>query len=167
MKIFTDIQSLLADHRSELAHFTKELRDVSYLIRLFTDFQYILDMISSKLNFALVAKQSFSISLDRTKDMSSFILGLFEKYVEETSKLQNHTNQTHEAQVKSLEEFQKAYEVIHPPYGSPLISNYVGQLVYLTNTITSCRSNQSPRNNGFWRISPAWCLNTLCGKESW
>ncbi|KAM0877192.1 hypothetical protein ACQ4PT_035653 [Festuca glaucescens] len=80
LKIFTDIQSLLADHRSELAHFTKELRD------------------------------SFCISLDRTKDMSSFILGLFEKYVEETSKLQNHTNHTHEAQVKSLEEFQKAYE---------------------------------------------------------
>ncbi|CAM0911628.1 unnamed protein product [Alopecurus aequalis] len=80
LKIFTDIQSLLADHRSELAHFTKELRD------------------------------SFSISLDRTKDMSSFILGLFEKYLEETSKLQNHSNHTHEAQVKSLEEFQKAYE---------------------------------------------------------
>jgi len=80
LKIFTDIQSLLADHRSELAHFTKELRD------------------------------SFCISLDRTKDMSSFILGLFEKYLEETSKLQNHSNHTHEEQVKSLEEFQKAYE---------------------------------------------------------
>jgi hypothetical protein len=122
-------------------------------------------MIGSKLIFSLVAKQSFCISLDRTKDMSSFILGLFEKYVEETSKLQNHSNHTHEAQVKSLEEFQKAYEVIHPPFCSPLIGRIM--LVYLTNTITSCRSNQSLRNKGFWRISPVWCLNTLFGKESW
>uniref|UniRef100_A0A0D3H362 Kinesin-like protein n=1 Tax=Oryza barthii TaxID=65489 RepID=A0A0D3H362_9ORYZ len=79
-KIFGDIQNLLADHRSEVAHFTQELRE------------------------------SFRISLDRTKDMSSFILGLFDKYVEETSKLQSHSNHTHEAQVKSLEDFQKAYE---------------------------------------------------------
>ncbi|KAF0898400.1 hypothetical protein E2562_007241 [Oryza meyeriana var. granulata] len=79
-KIFSDIQNLLGDHRSEVAHFTQELRE------------------------------SFRISLDRTKDMSSFILGLFDKYVEETSKLQSHSNHTHEAQVKSLEDFQKAYE---------------------------------------------------------
>uniref|UniRef100_A0A0E0EP06 Kinesin-like protein n=1 Tax=Oryza meridionalis TaxID=40149 RepID=A0A0E0EP06_9ORYZ len=79
-KIFGDIQNLLTDHRSEVAHFTQELRE------------------------------SFRISLDRTKDMSSFILGLFDKYVEETSKLQSHSNHTHEAQVKSLEDFQKAYE---------------------------------------------------------
>uniref|UniRef100_A0A0D9XAV0 Kinesin-like protein n=1 Tax=Leersia perrieri TaxID=77586 RepID=A0A0D9XAV0_9ORYZ len=79
-KIFGDIQNLLADHRSEVGHFTQELRE------------------------------SFRVSLDRTKNMSSFILGLFDKYAEETSKLQNHSNQTHEAQVKSLQDFQKAYE---------------------------------------------------------
>ncbi|KAG8048309.1 hypothetical protein GUJ93_ZPchr0008g14046 [Zizania palustris] len=79
-KIFSDIQNLLADHRSEVAHFTQEMRE------------------------------TFRISLDRTKDMSSFILELFDKYVEETSKLQSHSNHTHEAQVKSLEDFQRAYE---------------------------------------------------------
>ncbi|KAK8451674.1 hypothetical protein SEVIR_6G249100v4 [Setaria viridis] len=78
--IFSDIQNLLTTHRSELTHFTRELRE------------------------------SFLISLDRTKDMSTFIIGLFNKYVEETSKLHSHSNNTHEAQMKSIEDFQMAYE---------------------------------------------------------
>ncbi|KAG2580692.1 kinesin-like protein KIN-5C [Panicum virgatum] len=78
--IFSDIQNLLTTHRSELTHFTQELRE------------------------------SFLISLDRTKEMSTFIIGLFDKYVEETSKLHSHSNNTHEAQMKSIEDFQIAYE---------------------------------------------------------
>ncbi|RLN04146.1 hypothetical protein C2845_PM13G25800 [Panicum miliaceum] len=78
--IFSDIHNLLTTHRSELTHFTQELRE------------------------------SFLISLDRTKEMSIFIIGLFDKYVEETSKLHSHSNNTHEAQMKSIEDFQIAYE---------------------------------------------------------
>ncbi|KAJ1269639.1 hypothetical protein BS78_07G227200 [Paspalum vaginatum] len=78
--IFNDIHKLLTTHRSEMTHFTQEL------------------------------KESFKISLDRTKDMSTFIIGLFDKYVEETSKLHSHSNNTHEAQMKSIEDFKMAYE---------------------------------------------------------
>jgi kinesin family member 11 len=45
--------------------------------------------------------------------MSTYIIGLFDKYVEETSKLQSHSNNTHEAQMKSIEDFQMVYEVNH------------------------------------------------------
>ncbi|OEL29353.1 Kinesin-like protein KIN-5C, partial [Dichanthelium oligosanthes] len=55
--------------------------------------------------------KSFLISLGRTKEMSTFIIGLFDKYVEETSKLHSHSNNTHEAQMKSIEDFQMVYEV--------------------------------------------------------
>ncbi|CAO2169991.1 unnamed protein product [Urochloa humidicola] len=78
--IFSDIQKLLTTHRSELTHFTQELRE------------------------------SFLISLDRTKEMSTFIIGLFDKYVEETLKLHSHSNNTHETQMKSIQDFQMAYE---------------------------------------------------------
>ncbi|TVU04542.1 hypothetical protein EJB05_47656 [Eragrostis curvula] len=78
--IFSDIQKLLTTHRSEMTHFTQELRE------------------------------SFRISLDRTKEMSTFIIGLFDKYLEETSKLHSHSSNTHEEQMKSIEDFQKAYK---------------------------------------------------------
>ncbi|ONM04052.1 kinesin-related protein4 [Zea mays] len=81
--IFNDIHKLLTTHRSEMTHFTQQLRE------------------------------SFQISLDRTKEMSTYIIGLFDKYVEETSKLQSHSNNTHEAQMKSIEDFQMVYEVNH------------------------------------------------------
>jgi kinesin family member 11 len=45
--------------------------------------------------------------------MSTYIIGLFDKYVEETSKLHSHSNNTHEAQMKSIEDFQMVYEVSH------------------------------------------------------
>ncbi|KAK3124120.1 hypothetical protein QOZ80_8AG0640690 [Eleusine coracana subsp. coracana] len=78
--IFNDIQKLLTTHRSEMTHFTQEL------------------------------KESFRISLDRSKEMSTYIIGLFDKYIEETSKLHSHSSDTHEAQMKSIEDFQKAYK---------------------------------------------------------
>lgn len=94
--------------------------------------------------------------------MSSFILGLFDKYVEETSKLQSHSNHTHEAQVKSLEDFQKAYEVIDPPFVCLIGKIW---LLYLTSIL--CRSNQNQKNKSFWRTSPVWFLNTLLDNENW
>jgi kinesin family member 11 len=67
--------------------------------------------------------------LDRTKEMSTFIIGLFDKYVEETSKLHSHSNNTHEAQMKSIEDFQIAYEVRHLSLFFTHCQNLVG--VYL------------------------------------
>jgi kinesin family member 11 len=54
--------------------------------------------------------------LDRTKEMSTYIIGLFDKYLEETSKLHSHSNSTHEVQMKIIEDFQKAYMVSHLPF---------------------------------------------------
>ena len=115
--IFSDIQNLLTTHRSELTHFTQELREVSYNLCWFhislQIFEHFNNDHKSYLEFAPAVLQSFLISLDRTKEMSTFIIGLFDKYVEETSKLHSHSNNTHEAQMKSIEDFQIAYEVRH------------------------------------------------------
>jgi hypothetical protein len=67
------------------------------------------------LSLLLLFLQSFRISLDRTKEMSTYIIGLFDKYLEETSKLHSHSNSTHEVQMKIIEDFQKAYMVSHLP----------------------------------------------------
>ncbi|XP_073098956.1 kinesin-like protein KIN-5C [Elaeis guineensis] len=79
-QIFGDLQRILSNHRGEIAHFTQELREV------------------------------FSISSDRTKEMSKFILGLLDRIREETKEFQNDSTLVHEAQVKSIAEFRKAYE---------------------------------------------------------
>ena len=168
LKIFTDIQSLLADHRSELAHFTKELRDVSYLIRLLTDFQFILYLWSapSLTSLLLPNRVSALAWIGRRTCPASFLGSLKSTWRKHPScRTTRTTLMKHRS--KALKNFKRLTRWFIPPLYSPLICNYVGQLVYQTNTITSCRSNQSPRNNGFWRISPAWCLNTLFGKESW
>jgi kinesin family protein 11 len=60
--------------------------------------------------------------------MSAFIIELFDKYVEETSKLHSHSNNTHEAQMKSIEDFQMAYEVRHLSFsltGKNLVGAYL------------------------------------------
>lgn len=56
--------------------------------------------------------QRFRVSLDRTTEVSGFILGLLNNLMEEIAKLQNHSSHAHEAQVKSFADFQRAYEVI-------------------------------------------------------
>jgi hypothetical protein len=115
--IFNDIQNLLTTHRSEMTHFTQELRAVSCYLMNYTAF--LLEFYSRSalsLSLLLLFMQSFRISLDRTKEMSTYIIGLFDKYLEETSKLHNHSNSTHEVQMKSIEDFQKAYKVSHLPF---------------------------------------------------
>jgi len=77
--------------------------------------------------------------------MSTYIIGLFDKYVEETSKLQSHSNNTHEAQMKSIEDFQMAYEVSHLALFS--FAAKFGRCV--SNTIFLCRSNQNQRSRSF------------------
>ncbi|EHA8588174.1 putative Kinesin-like protein KIN-5C [Cocos nucifera] len=79
-QIFGDLQRILSNHRGEIAHFTHELRE------------------------------KFQVSSDRTREMSKFILGLLDRIGEETKEFQNDTTLVHEAQVKSIAEFRKAYE---------------------------------------------------------
>nr|CAD1825868.1 unnamed protein product [Ananas comosus var. bracteatus] len=78
--IFGDLQNLLCNQRGEIAYFTEELR------------------------------KRFRVSLDRTTEVSGFILGLLNNLMEEIAKLQNHSSHAHEAQVKSFADFQRAYE---------------------------------------------------------
>ncbi|XP_038973722.1 kinesin-like protein KIN-5C [Phoenix dactylifera] len=79
-QIFDDLQRVLSDHRGGIAHFTQELRE------------------------------KFQVSSDRTREMSKFILGLLDKIGKGTKEFQNDSTLVHEAQVKSIAEFQKAYE---------------------------------------------------------
>lgn len=55
--------------------------------------------------------QKFQVGLDRTKETSNFILGLLEKIGKGTKEFQNDSTLVHDAQVKSIADFQKAYEV--------------------------------------------------------
>ncbi|KAJ6833050.1 kinesin-like protein KIN-5C [Iris pallida] len=78
--ILRDLQDTLAKHSGEVLHFTQELRE------------------------------RFNASLDRTKEVSTFILGLLEELGEKSNKLQSHSSFVHEVQETSIADFQKAYE---------------------------------------------------------
>ncbi|EHA8590394.1 kinesin-like protein KIN-5C [Cocos nucifera] len=79
-QIFRDLQRILSIHQGEIANFTRELRE------------------------------KFQFSLDRTNEMSNFILGLLEKIGKRTKEFQNDSTLVHEAQAKSIADFRKAYE---------------------------------------------------------
>ncbi|XP_010943824.1 kinesin-like protein KIN-5C isoform X2 [Elaeis guineensis] len=79
-QIFGDLQRILSIHRGEIANFTRELRE------------------------------KFQVSLDRTKGMSEFILGLLENIGKATKEFQNDSTLVHEARAKSIADFRKAYE---------------------------------------------------------
>ena len=55
--------------------------------------------------------QRFNVSIHHTTNISEFINGIFDKLMEESKDLGNHANQADEIQTKSIDEFQKAYEV--------------------------------------------------------
>ncbi|KAJ6800792.1 kinesin-like protein KIN-5C isoform X2 [Iris pallida] len=78
--ILKDLQDTLSKHRGEVALFIRELRE------------------------------RFNASLDRTKEISTFILGLLDELGEESNKLQSHSIMVHEVQAMSIAGFQKAYE---------------------------------------------------------
>ncbi|XP_072998391.1 kinesin-like protein KIN-5C [Typha latifolia] len=78
--VFGDLQTMLSNHRGEIANFTQDLRE------------------------------RFRTSLARTKEMSGSILGLLDKLMEESMNFQNHSSHVHETHVQSLADFQKAYE---------------------------------------------------------
>ncbi|KAI6674070.1 hypothetical protein NL676_001976 [Syzygium grande] len=78
--LFDDLQSTLSTHAGEMAHFTRELR------------------------------QRFNVSIEHTKDISEYTNGFLGKLIEESKNLEGHAAHIEEIQMKSIAEFQKAYE---------------------------------------------------------
>ncbi|XP_078152877.1 P-loop containing nucleoside triphosphate hydrolases superfamily protein [Carex rostrata] len=78
--ILIDLDKVLSSHRGEIASFMKELRE------------------------------RFSATVARTKETSTQMVGLIDKLLEEKNLLQLHSSEAHETHVKSLADFQKAYE---------------------------------------------------------
>ncbi|CAN6480374.1 unnamed protein product [Victoria cruziana] len=79
-KMFKDIQATFADQQGEIASFARELKERSRM------------------------------RIEFMKEVSLTTTGFFEKLGEESKKLQVHLFQTHEACVRSIADFQKAYE---------------------------------------------------------
>ncbi|XP_038720640.1 kinesin-like protein KIN-5C [Tripterygium wilfordii] len=78
--IFDDLQSTLSNHQGEMALFAGELR------------------------------QRFNVSVEHTKDITEYTSKFLSKLYEESKKLENHTAQAGEVQMKNITDFQKAYE---------------------------------------------------------
>lgn len=78
--IFNDVQSTLSNNQGELALFARELR------------------------------QRFNVSIEQTTEISNYTQGVLQKLVEESTRLENYALQADEVQMKSIAEFQKAYE---------------------------------------------------------
>ncbi|KAA8516740.1 hypothetical protein F0562_017062 [Nyssa sinensis] len=79
--IFNDLQGTLSTHQGEMALFARELR------------------------------QRFNASIEHTKNISEFTHEFLQKLLEESRRLGGHATQVDEIQMKTIAEFQKAYEV--------------------------------------------------------
>uniref|UniRef100_A0A1D1YQW4 Kinesin-related protein n=1 Tax=Anthurium amnicola TaxID=1678845 RepID=A0A1D1YQW4_9ARAE len=79
-KIVEDIQGLLLNQRGEIAHFAQELR------------------------------KRFHKSMQHTKDMSNFVVGLLDTLGVEAQTICNHMNLMNEVQGKHIADFQMAFE---------------------------------------------------------
>ena len=55
--------------------------------------------------------QRFHVSMEKTRGISEFTHGFLHNLLEESRKLENHATIAEETQMKSIAEFQKAYEV--------------------------------------------------------
>ncbi|KAF3441637.1 hypothetical protein FNV43_RR15552 [Rhamnella rubrinervis] len=78
--IFDDLQSCLSTQEGEMALFTRELR------------------------------QRFHASIEQTKDISEYSQGFLNKLLEESKKLEDHVTVVNDLKMKSIADFQKAYE---------------------------------------------------------
>ena len=55
--------------------------------------------------------QRFHVSMEKTRDISEFTHGFLHNLLDESRKLETHANEAEETQMKSIAEFEKAYEV--------------------------------------------------------
>lgn len=56
-------------------------------------------------------QQRFQVTIERTKDIAEYTNGFLQKLLEESKSLENYAVQADENQMKSIADFQKAYEV--------------------------------------------------------
>ncbi|XP_059646666.1 kinesin-like protein KIN-5C [Cornus florida] len=91
--LFDNLQCALSTHQGEMALFARELR------------------------------QRFNVSLENTTNISEFIHGFLQKILEESRRLESHATQVDEIQMKSIAEFQKAYEEQSKSDAEKLISD--------------------------------------------
>ncbi|KAK4749918.1 hypothetical protein SAY87_027367 [Trapa incisa] len=77
--IFDDLQTTISSHAGELAMFARNLRE------------------------------RFNDSIDHAKRISEHTDGIFQNFLEELKKLENHATNINESQIKSITEFQNAY----------------------------------------------------------
>lgn len=62
--------------------------------------------------FLLKIQQRFLATIEKTKDISEYTNGFLQKLLEELKKLEYYAVQADEIQMKSIADFQKAFEVI-------------------------------------------------------
>lgn len=63
-------------------------------------------------SFFFVIEKKFNVSIEQTRGISDYTQGLLENLLDESKRLENHAMRTDEIQMRSIAEFQKAYEVV-------------------------------------------------------
>ncbi len=56
-------------------------------------------------------EKRFNVSIEQTAEISNYTQGVLQNLLEESKRLENYAMQADEIQMKSIAEFQKAYEV--------------------------------------------------------
>jgi kinesin family protein 11 len=64
------------------------------------------------LSFFFVIGKRFNVSIEQMRGISDYTQGLLENLLNESKRLENHATRTDEIQMRSIAEFQKAYEVV-------------------------------------------------------
>lgn len=59
--------------------------------------------------------QRFNASAEQIKDISEYSEGFLQKLLEERNNLESHVSEVNEINMKTIAEFQKAYEVSYHP----------------------------------------------------
>lgn len=76
----------------------------------FFGLNYFTYLIKYSLVFFVIEKR-FNVSIEQMRDISDYTQGLLENLLDESKRLENHAMRADEIQMRSIAEFQKAYEV--------------------------------------------------------
>lgn len=76
-------------------------------------FSFLFQLLDLNLLYAVPfeIQQRFQVTIERTKDIAEYTNGFLQKLLEESKSLENYAVQADENQMKSIADFQKAYEV--------------------------------------------------------
>ncbi|XP_010520703.1 PREDICTED: kinesin-like protein KIN-5C [Tarenaya hassleriana] len=98
--LFDELQSALSSHQGEMALFARELR------------------------------QKFQVTIEKTHEVAEYTKTFFQKLMEESKSAEDHAIQADETQIKSIIDFQKAYQAQSKSDGEALIAE-------LTNLVSN------------------------------